>query len=158
MYDIIYKFSVRKTIYHNNKLSMTFSVWKLKTFSPYQVILYIIVKRKCGRKGKKKLFLWFLFLFQKISNARIISNAHTLYAYRFFFVFSHSSAFLFFRVHSYKKGKERKKNTKSVRIYFEKHVHFSNKKGQWTFMIHLYFYFTSFFFVFSGTSCLLKID
>lgn len=65
MYDIYIQISIRKTIYHNNKLSMTFSVWKLKTFSPYEVMLYIIVKRKCGRKGKKLFFCDFYFFFER---------------------------------------------------------------------------------------------
>ena len=119
MYDIIYKFSVRKTIYHNNKLSMTFSVWKLKNFSPYQVILYIIVKRKCGRKGKKTFFLWFLFLFQKISNARIISNAHTLYAYRFF-LYSLTHRHFFSSVYILTRREKRERKIRKVCVYISK--------------------------------------
>ena len=119
--DIIYKFCIRKTIYHNNKLSMTFSVWKLKTFSPYQImILYIIVRRKCGRKkGKKNFFLCDFYFFFKRYLIRELYPTHIHYKHIDFFIHSLTPRqFLFFRVHSYKKGK--KSEEKEVCVYISK--------------------------------------
>lgn len=167
MYDIYIQISVRKTIYHNNKLSMTFSVWKLKTFSPYQVMLYIIVRKGNAdeKKGKKNFFFCDFYFFFKRYLMRELYPTHIHYTHIDFFCILYSltprhffsSVYILTR-RARKKKMKRERERYEVCVYILKSTCISQIKRANELLWFICIFTLRIYFVFSGTSCLLKID